>query len=82
MNAKLNFKSMDRLIKYFNNIYPNITLFYSTPSQYIDAIKNLDIVWPTNYADMFPYADNQYSYMTGFYSSRPNSKEYIRRGSH
>lgn len=28
---------------------------------------------------MFPYADNNVSYWTGFYTSRANDKEYIRR---
>ena len=31
---------------------------------------------------MFPYADEVDAYWTGFYSSRANDKEYIRRGSH
>ena len=28
---------------------------------------------------MFPYADNELSYWTGFFSSRANDKEFIRR---
>ena len=37
-NAILNFRSMDRLIKYFNNKVDNIKLVYSTPSEYLDSL--------------------------------------------
>jgi hypothetical protein len=76
------FGSMDKLIPYFNAKYPNITLMYSTPSDYIQAVHSLNITWPTKYDDMFPYADDQFSYWTGYFTSRANSKEYIRRASY
>jgi hypothetical protein len=38
-NAHYNFKSVDRFIKYFNDHSPNISVFYSTPGKYLDAIK-------------------------------------------
>ena len=38
-NAHFNFKPLDRFIKYFNDHSPNITVFYSTPGNYIDAVK-------------------------------------------
>jgi len=31
---------------------------------------------------MFPYADDDYSFWTGYFTSRSNDKDYIRRGSH
>jgi len=80
MNAKMYFKSMDRLITHFNDKYDDITLIYSTPSNYIDTISKLDHTWPTKYDDMFPYADNENSFWTGYFTSRANDKEYIRRG--
>jgi lysosomal alpha-mannosidase len=79
MNAKQFFTSIDKLIPYFNNKYSNITLLYSTPGMYIDAVNKVDIEWPTKYDDMFPYADNENSFWTGYFSSRANDKEYIRR---
>jgi len=59
-----------------------MTLMYSTPSAYIDALKKENITWPTKYDDAFPYADDEYSYWTGYFTSRPNLKDYIRKGSH
>lgn len=38
-NAKLNFLSVDRLIEYMNAHMQNVTLFYSTPGMYLDALK-------------------------------------------
>ena len=53
---------------------------YSTPSNYIDAIRqDKNIEWPVKYDDMFPYSDAADSYWTGFYSSRPNDKFMYRR---
>jgi hypothetical protein len=46
---------------------------------YVDAVNALNIKWPTKYDDMFPYADNENSFWTGYFSSRANDKEYIRR---
>jgi len=42
----------------------------------------MDRKWPVKYDDMFPYADNNSSFWTGYFTSRANDKEYIRRGSH
>lgn len=48
---------------------------------YIDAIAAENIEWPTKYDDLFPYADNEDSYWTGYFSSRANDKGYMRRAS-
>ena len=81
-NARENFDSMDKLINYFNQQYTDVTLQYSTPSKYLQAIAQENVQWPTKYDDMFPYADGANSYWTGYFTSRANAKEYIRRGSH
>ena len=49
---------------------------------YIDAIKIEEILWPTKYDDMFPYADSEKSFWTGYYTSRANDKKYFRDASH
>jgi lysosomal alpha-mannosidase len=76
------FMSSGSLIDYYNeNIgkLANIELVWSTPSMYVDAVNAEAITWTTKYDDMFPYADNELSYWTGFFSSRANDKEFIRR---
>ena len=73
-NAHYNFKPLDRFLKYFNDHVPNITVFYSTPGQYIDAIKKQNLSYPVRYDDMFPYADRENEYWTGYFTSRANSK--------
>lgn len=57
-------------------------LKYSTPSKYVDALDKHNVTWPTKYDDMFPYSDTPNAYWTGYFTSRPNRKSYIRRGSH
>ena len=48
---------------------------------YVDSVAAQNIAWPTKYDDMFPYADNENSFWTGFFSSRANDKAYMRRAS-
>jgi lysosomal alpha-mannosidase len=81
-NAPMNFASTGALIEYYNEHIGkeyNIELIYSTPSMYIDSVFEDNLVWSTKYDDMFPYANNDVSYWTGYFSSRANDKEYIRR---
>ena len=80
-NAKLNYQFMDSMITYFNaNNDVNMKMFYSTPGQYIDALKAENITWPTKYDDMFPYADNPQDYWSGYFSSRQAAKKQVRDG--
>jgi hypothetical protein len=82
-SASANYQNMDAMIEWMNENHGDKYIFkYSTPSDYIDAIAALDIAWPTKYDDMFPYADNENSYWTGYFTSRPNHKGYIRTASH
>lgn len=77
--ASQNFRNMDAMIEYMNTHHSDKYFFkYSTPSEYIDAVKEMDISWPTKYDDMFPYADSKDAYWTGFFTSRPNHKSYVR----
>lgn len=68
------------MIKYINAKNPNVTLMYSTPSEYLDALYQSGIEWPTKYDDLYPYATNYNDYWTGYFSSRPYAKKYIRDG--
>jgi len=76
MNAAQNYRNMDNMIEYMNKHYGDkFHLVYSTPSEYVDAIKGYNIEWPTKYDDMFPYSDSPDSYWTGYFTSRANDKE-------
>ena len=77
-NAHMNFASYDQLIPYFNGVYDDITIMYSTPYMYVDAIKKQNLTYPTKYDDMFPYADQKNEYWSGYFSSRANSKRQVR----
>ncbi|KAL0350287.1 UNVERIFIED_CONTAM: Alpha-mannosidase, partial [Sesamum radiatum] len=71
------FKQMDKLIHYVNKD-GRINALYSTPSMYTDAKYAANETWPLKLDDYFPYADSPNAYWTGFYTSRPAFKRYIR----
>lgn len=81
--AEKNYRNMDHMIEYMNaNFGDKYHFQYSTPSNYVDAINALNISWPAKYDDMFPYSDNPDGYWTGYFTSRPNHKSYIKTASH
>ncbi|CAL5366183.1 unnamed protein product [Camellia sinensis] len=71
------FKQMDKLIHYVNKD-GRINVLYSTPSLYTDAKNAENVSWPLKTEDYFPYADDTNAYWTGFFTSRPAFKRYIR----
>jgi len=83
MNADINFKNMDKLIKYINaNPSYDMKLFYSTPTTYIDYIHSENITFTVKTDDLFPYGSGPHSYWTGYFTSRPALKGYVRTRSH
>lgn len=48
---------------------------------YIDALSKNNIVWTTKQDDLFPYADSNNSFWTGYFTSRANDKGNFRRAS-
>ncbi|KAJ1295941.1 hypothetical protein BS78_01G261000 [Paspalum vaginatum] len=71
------FRNMDKLI-YHVNKDDRVHALYSTPSIYTDAKHISNESWPVKYDDYFPYADAKNAYWTGYYSSRPTFKRYVR----
>ncbi|XXG75009.1 hypothetical protein AAC387_Pa07g3602 [Persea americana] len=71
------FKQMDKFIHYVNKD-GRVNAFYSTPSIYTDAKNAADESWPLKTDDYFPYADSENAYWTGFFTSRPSLKGYVR----
>ena len=55
---------------------------YSTPGEYVKEINALKHTWPSKSDDLFPYGDDRDSWWTGYFSSRPNAKSFVRKGSH
>lgn len=51
---------------------------YSTPSLYTDAKNTVNSSWPLKQNDYFRYADGANAYWTGFFTSLPALKGYIR----
>ncbi|KAG0461842.1 hypothetical protein HPP92_020318 [Vanilla planifolia] len=71
------FKQMDKLINYVNKD-GRVHALYSTPSIYSDAKYASNEAWPLKEDDYFPYADGPYSYWTGYFTSRPTFKRFVR----
>ncbi|XP_064633968.1 lysosomal alpha-mannosidase-like [Lineus longissimus] len=82
MNANINFKNMDKLITYVNarqSKGSKINLLYSTPTCYLYALNQANYTWPTKTDDFFPYAPGPHIYWTGYFTSRPALKYYVRQ---
>ena len=78
-NAELNFNQMDHITEFVNEFNKvNLTFQYSTPTQFLNALKTDNVSWPTKYDDGFPYSDNLEDFWTGFFSNRPNKKKQIK----
>ena len=78
------YKNIDKLIKYVNNMLgekEQIHLMYSTPSCYLKALHDEGLEWSTKSDDFFPYASDPHAYWTGYFTSRPTSKRFIRESS-
>ncbi|KAJ7526059.1 hypothetical protein O6H91_17G079900 [Diphasiastrum complanatum] len=77
-NANTWFKQIDKLIHYVNKD-GRVNAFYSTPSIYVDANHAQNVSWPLKIDDFFPYADCPHCYWTGYFTSRPALKRYVRQ---
>ncbi|CAN1839064.1 Probable alpha-mannosidase At5g13980 [Linum perenne] len=80
------FRPMDKLIHYLNLVIfaqdvgldGRVNAFYSTPSIYTDAKHSANETWPLKAEDFFPYADRANAFWTGYFTSRPALKRYVR----
>ncbi|KAL3720552.1 hypothetical protein ACJRO7_005376 [Eucalyptus globulus] len=71
------FKQLDKFIHYVNKD-GRVNALYSTPSIYVDAKNAENVSWPLKTDDYLPYADREDAYWTGFFTSRPALKRYVR----
>lgn len=72
------FKQMDKLIHYVNKD-GRVNAFYSTPTIYTEEKYASNESWPLKTGDFFPYADYSNAYWTGYFTSRPALKGYVRK---
>ena len=79
-NANEWFKNMDKLIYQLNSQQDKygLNVFYSTPSIYLEAKNAANSTWSIVSSDNLPYADFPHAYWTGYFTSRPALKAYIR----
>ncbi|VDO35301.1 unnamed protein product [Onchocerca flexuosa] len=76
-----NLDKLISLIRENKTFSGKINIFYSTPSCYLMALKESHPKLPTKIDDFFPYASSNHSYWTGFFTSRPTLKGFIRQSS-
>ncbi|XP_071733946.1 probable alpha-mannosidase At5g13980 isoform X2 [Rutidosis leptorrhynchoides] len=71
------YRNMDKFIHYVNKD-GRVNALYSTPSIYTDAKHAETDTWPLKEDDYFPYASDIDAYWTGYFTSRPGLKGYVR----
>ncbi|PRP85041.1 hypothetical protein PROFUN_07225 [Planoprotostelium fungivorum] len=78
-HAVVDFDNMDRLMQIVNNnpAY-NMTFRYAFFSDYIRAVHSLGLEWDVFQGDFFPFFEGEHTSWTGFYTSRPSFKKYLR----
>ena len=79
-NANLYFKNMDKIIKAVNED-KRVKALYSDPYKYTLAKNAEPRQWSVRTSDALPYASSQDNYWTGYFTSRPSLKRYVRSSS-
>ena len=83
-NAEVWYKNIDKLIHYVSTPGDwgggKYNLLYSTPSAYT-AAKAATTPLPLRTEDVMPYADGPHAFWSGYFSSRPALKGYVRDSS-
>ena len=55
-----------------------VNVFYSTPSCYLYALNRQNLSYTVKHDDFFPYASKAHEFWTGYFTSRPALKRYVR----
>jgi hypothetical protein len=64
------------MVDYYNlHNTANLKFVISTPSDYVNAVREEKIHWPVRYVDAMPYAEGDNDFWTGYFSSRPTAKK-------
>lgn len=79
------FVNLDKLIKHVNakSAATGVTTSYSNMDEYVAAkLTDRSVAkWPLKTDDFFPYADGPHMFWSGFFTSRPALKRYVRTSS-
>ncbi|KAH8283704.1 hypothetical protein KR018_012607 [Drosophila ironensis] len=84
-DAAVNFKNMDKLIKYINERQESgskYNIIYSTPACYLNSVHKSGLSFPNKTLDFFPFASDSNSFWTGYFTSRTTQKRFEREGNH
>ena len=79
-NAEMYFINMDKIIKVVN-ANGTMKVRYSTPSEYVKAKMSEGVKYSVKTDDFFPYISSPTAVWTGFFTSRPGLKGYVRANS-
>mmetsp|Transcript_31306 Transcript_31306/g.88754 ORF Transcript_31306/g.88754 Transcript_31306/m.88754 type:complete len:682 (-) Transcript_31306:2131-4176(-) len=76
------YRNLDRLIHHLN-AHPvhgqRFNAFYSTPADYVKAKRSYrNVTWPVKTQDFFPYSDCISCPWTGYFTTRPSMKGFVR----
>lgn len=83
-NALMQFKNIDKMIKYVNQRQSNgsnVNIFYSTTACYLYSLNNENTTWTVKEDDFFPYSQRAHGYWTGYFTSRPSLKYHVKEAS-
>jgi len=82
IEADKQFTNMEKLMRHINEKMPDISIRFSSASEYFTAVRETAAVtgltFPKYTGDFYPYADDKQSYWTGSYSSRMALKDASR----
>jgi hypothetical protein len=76
----MNFASLDKLVHYvnLNTSLHGINMFYSTQADYAAARLGMEAPLVLKTCDGFPYASDPHQVWSGYFTSRPALKGYVR----
>jgi hypothetical protein len=79
-NARGWYKNLDKLVHYvnLNTSLHGVNMLYSDPGSYTQAKLAQDAPWPLKTDDYMPYADGAHAMWSGYFTSRPALKGYVR----
>lgn len=87
MEADRDFAGIDLLLRQANSLTgrvlnssknPPVHVVYSTPACFLRALHDLNSTWAVYRGDLMPYTDVPGRTWTGFFTTRPNLKYFVR----